>query len=57
VAAEGSQEVAVSHWLAGEGLPASKALEDVDQPLSIDGHPVMFWHLIMEGDRRQRTAN
>ncbi|MER6351343.1 aminoglycoside phosphotransferase family protein [Streptomyces sp. NPDC001634] len=45
------REVAVSHWLTGEGFPATRAVEDLEQPLLVDGHPVTFWHLIVEGDR------
>ncbi|MFE7210010.1 aminoglycoside phosphotransferase family protein [Streptomyces sp. NPDC057611] len=46
------KEVAVSRWLAGEGFPAARIVEDLEQPLVIDGHPVTFWHLIAEGDRK-----
>lgn len=46
------KEVAVSRWLVGEGFSASRAVEDLEQPLLIDGHPVTFWHLIVEGDRK-----
>ncbi|GGV26583.1 aminoglycoside phosphotransferase family protein [Streptomyces spectabilis] len=45
-------EVAVSRWLTGEGFPATRAVEDLEQPLVIDGHPVTFWHLIVEADRK-----
>lgn len=45
-------EVAVSRWLAGEGFPGARILDDLEQPLLIDGHPVTFWHLIREGDRK-----
>ncbi|KUO06982.1 phosphotransferase enzyme family protein [Streptomyces sp. DSM 15324] len=45
-------EVAVARWLATEGFPAARIIEDLEQPLLIDGHPVTFWHLIMEGDRK-----
>ncbi|MGW0737910.1 aminoglycoside phosphotransferase family protein [Streptomyces sp. NPDC002851] len=46
------KEVAVSRWLVAEGFPASRVVEDLEQPLLIDGHPVTFWHLIVEGDRK-----
>ncbi|WP_405967702.1 aminoglycoside phosphotransferase family protein [Streptomyces sp. NBC_00015] len=46
------REVAVSRWLTGEGFPATRAVEDLEQPLLIEGHPVTFWHLIVEGDRK-----
>jgi aminoglycoside phosphotransferase (APT) family kinase protein len=45
-------EVAVSRWLAGEGFPAARVVDDLEQPLFIDGHPVTFWHLIKEADRK-----
>ncbi|MEU0113624.1 aminoglycoside phosphotransferase family protein [Streptomyces bobili] len=46
------KEVAVSRWLIDEGFPATRAVEDLEQPLLVDGHPVTFWHLIVEGDRK-----
>jgi hypothetical protein len=45
-------EVEVSRWLAEEAFPAARIVEDLDQPLLTDGHPVTFWHLIVEGDRK-----
>ncbi|MFF1515243.1 aminoglycoside phosphotransferase family protein [Streptomyces sp. NPDC058305] len=45
-------EVAVSRWLTGEGFPAARVVEDLEQPLVIGGHPVTFWHLIEEGGRK-----
>ncbi|MCX2969179.1 MULTISPECIES: phosphotransferase enzyme family protein [Streptomyces] len=45
-------EVAVSRWLAGEGFPAARTVDDLDQPVIVAGHPVTFWHLIDEGDRK-----
>ncbi|MFB6556060.1 aminoglycoside phosphotransferase family protein [Streptomyces sp. NPDC056405] len=46
------KEVAVSRWLAGEGFSAARIVADLEQPLSIDGYPVTFWHEIVEGDRK-----
>ncbi|MGW2981689.1 phosphotransferase enzyme family protein [Streptomyces humidus] len=46
------KEVAVARWLAAEGVSAARIVEDVEQPLVVDGHPVTFWHLIVEGDRK-----
>lgn len=40
------REVAVSRWLADEGFPAVRTVDDIEQPLTVDGHPVTFWHLI-----------
>ncbi|MET8680930.1 aminoglycoside phosphotransferase family protein [Streptomyces sp. NPDC004647] len=45
-------EVDVSRWLAHEGFPAARVLDDLEQPMIVDGHPVTFWHLIDEGDRQ-----
>ncbi|WP_435128501.1 phosphotransferase enzyme family protein [Actinacidiphila sp. bgisy144] len=44
-------EVRVARWLADEGLPAARIVEDVEQTVMVSGHPVTFWHLIEEGDR------
>ncbi|MER5580943.1 aminoglycoside phosphotransferase family protein [Streptomyces asoensis] len=46
------KEVAVARWLAAEEFSAARVVEEVEQPLLIDGHPVTFWHLIAEGDRK-----
>ncbi|MEU1007057.1 aminoglycoside phosphotransferase family protein [Streptomyces sp. NPDC005890] len=45
-------EVAVATWLVGESFPASRLIDDLEQPLLIDGHPVTFWRFIVEGDRK-----
>lgn len=45
-------EVAVSRWLVEEGFPAARIVGDLEQPLLVEGHPVTFWHLIEEGDRK-----
>ncbi|MGW1091252.1 phosphotransferase enzyme family protein [Streptomyces sp. NPDC002596] len=45
-------EVEVSRWLVGEGFPVTRVLDDLEQPLVVDGHPVTFWHLIEESDRK-----
>ncbi|MFD7059895.1 phosphotransferase enzyme family protein [Streptomyces sp. NPDC059906] len=46
------KEVAVSRWLAREGVSAARVVEDLEQPLLIDGYPVTLWHQIVEGDRK-----
>ncbi|MEU6402321.1 aminoglycoside phosphotransferase family protein [Streptomyces sp. NPDC046985] len=45
-------EVGVSRWLAGEGFPAARIVDDLEQPLIVEGHPVTFWHLIVEAERK-----
>ncbi|XUL89447.1 aminoglycoside phosphotransferase family protein [Streptomyces galilaeus] len=47
-------EVVVSQWLTDEGFPAARIVEDLEQPLLIAGHPVTFWQLIVEGDRKAK---
>ncbi|MER5783299.1 hypothetical protein ABT104_16485 [Streptomyces mobaraensis] len=46
------KEVAVARRLHREGFPAGRVVEDLEQPLVVDGHPVTFWHLI-RGDGRK----
>ncbi|MCC3770390.1 aminoglycoside phosphotransferase family protein [Streptomyces sp. UNOC14_S4] len=46
------KEVAVSRWLAQEGFPAARVVDDLEQPVLAGGRPVTFWHLINEGDRK-----
>lgn len=48
------REVRVSRWLAREGFPAARIVDDLEQPLVIDGRPVTFWHAI-EGGRPMGT--
>ncbi|WP_435222998.1 aminoglycoside phosphotransferase family protein [Streptomyces sp. Tue6028] len=45
-------EVTVARWLAAEGFPAARVVEDLEQPIVVGGHPVTFWHLIEEGYRK-----
>ncbi|MDH6699020.1 aminoglycoside phosphotransferase family protein [Streptomyces sp. MAA16] len=45
-------EVQVSRWLTGESFPVTRVIDDLEQPMVVDGHPVTFWHLIEEGDRK-----
>ncbi|MBB5156072.1 phosphotransferase enzyme family protein [Saccharopolyspora phatthalungensis] len=43
---EVAREVAVARWLRAEGLPAAEIVEEIDQPLAVDGHPVTIWRYI-----------
>ncbi|SDG41395.1 Phosphotransferase enzyme family protein [Sinosporangium album] len=43
-----AREVAVSGWLAQRGVPAVEALNDIDQPVLINGRPVTYWRLLPE---------
>ncbi|MEV7227224.1 aminoglycoside phosphotransferase family protein [Polymorphospora sp. NPDC051019] len=40
------REIAVSRWLASNGLRAVRALDDFTQPTVVDGHPVSWWELL-----------
>jgi hypothetical protein len=40
--------VSVATWLAGHDMPTVRLAEDVDQPLTVDGHLVTVWHLVPE---------
>ncbi|WP_431782783.1 aminoglycoside phosphotransferase family protein [Streptomyces chumphonensis] len=50
------KEVAVASWLADEDFPAARVLDDVEQPLVVDGCPVTFWHLVDAADRKPTYA-
>ena len=45
------RELGVSRWLGDEGFPAVRAVDDLEQPLMVEGHPVTFWHLIEDAGR------
>ncbi|WP_030667362.1 phosphotransferase enzyme family protein [Streptomyces rimosus] len=45
-------EIRVSRWLTRTGFPVTRVIEDLEQPMVVDGRPVTFWHLIEEGDRK-----
>lgn len=42
--AAAAREVVVARWLAGNGLDAVRPLQDIEQPVGVDGRAVMFWH-------------
>ncbi|MFD8609626.1 phosphotransferase family protein [Streptomyces sp. NPDC059631] len=42
--AAAAREVAVARWLADQSVPTVRPLEGVDQPVSVDGRAVTFWH-------------
>jgi Ser/Thr protein kinase RdoA (MazF antagonist) len=43
-------ELCVARWLAAANIPAVRVIEDVEQPLLVDGYPVSFWHSVTGGD-------
>jgi aminoglycoside phosphotransferase (APT) family kinase protein len=55
--ADAGREVAISHWLAAEGIRAARACAAIDQPVEAAGQPVTFWEFIdgRDGDREDVT--
>lgn len=43
------KEVAVARWLASHEFPAARVIEDIAQPMAVDGRLVTFWEFI-DGD-------
>jgi aminoglycoside phosphotransferase (APT) family kinase protein len=44
------KELCVARWLAAANVPAVRVLDETDQPLVVDGHPVSFWRTVTGGD-------
>ncbi|HKT04807.1 MAG TPA: aminoglycoside phosphotransferase family protein [Rugosimonospora sp.] len=42
--AAAAKEVRVSRWLQSLNVPVVQALPDIDQPVTVDGRAVTFWH-------------
>jgi Ser/Thr protein kinase RdoA (MazF antagonist) len=51
------KELCVARWLAAAGIPAVHVQEDVEQPLTVGGHPVSFWRTVTGGDREPTQAD
>ncbi len=43
------KELCVARWLAAAEVPAVRVVEEIDQPLTVNGHPVSFWHYVSGG--------
>lgn len=43
------RELCVARWLAAAQVPAVRVIEEIGQPLLVDGHPVSFWHSVTGG--------
>jgi Ser/Thr protein kinase RdoA (MazF antagonist) len=43
------RELCVARWLAAANIPAVRVIEDVEQPLVVDGRPVSFWRSVTGG--------
>jgi hypothetical protein len=44
------RELCVARWLAAANVPAVCVIEEIEQPLLVDGHPVPFWRSMSGGD-------
>ena len=44
------RELCVARWLATADIPAVRVIEDVEQPLLVDGRPISFWQSVTGGD-------
>jgi hypothetical protein len=43
------RELCVARWLAAANIPAVRVIEDIEQPLVVDEHPVSFWRSVTGG--------
>lgn len=43
------RELCVARWLAAAKVPTVRVVEEIGQPLLVDGHPVSFWHAVTGG--------
>ena len=44
------RELCVARWLAAADVPAVRVIDEIEQPLLADGHPVSFWRPVTGGD-------
>jgi Ser/Thr protein kinase RdoA (MazF antagonist) len=44
------RELCVARWLAAASVPVVRVVDDIEQPLLIDGYPVSFWRAVTGGD-------
>ena len=44
------RELCVARWLAAAKVPAVLVDDEIDQPLTVDGHPVSFWRAVTGGE-------
>ncbi|RDI51056.1 phosphotransferase family protein [Nocardia mexicana] len=43
---DAEREVRISRWLNSSGIPTVEAVAELPQPVSVEGRPVTWWHLI-----------
>ena len=44
------RELCVARWLAAADVPAVRVIDEIEQPLLVDGHPVSFWRAVTGGE-------
>ena len=44
------RELCIARWLAAAQVPAVRVINEIEQPLMVDGHPVSFWHAVTGGE-------
>jgi Ser/Thr protein kinase RdoA (MazF antagonist) len=43
------KELCIARWLTAAEVPTVRVIEDIEQPLLVDGHPVSFWRAVTGG--------
>jgi Ser/Thr protein kinase RdoA (MazF antagonist) len=51
------RELCVARWLAAADVPGIRVLDDVDQPVVVDGYPVSFWRRVTGGEPKPTYAD
>lgn len=44
-----NRELCFARWLADENIPAVRVWDETEQPITVQGHPVTFWHTVTGG--------
>jgi aminoglycoside phosphotransferase (APT) family kinase protein len=44
------KELCIARWLTAAEVPSVRVIEDIEQPLMVNGHPVSFWRAVTGGD-------
>lgn len=52
-----SRELCVARWLAASAVPGVQVLDEVEQPMLVDGHPVSFWRRVTGGAPKATHAD
>jgi hypothetical protein len=44
------RELCIARWLAAAQVPAVRVVDEIEQSLMVDGHPVSFWYGVTGGE-------